>query len=217
MIIDCHGHYTTAPEPLQRFREAQIEAYKAGKILPEVPFISDDQIRESIEKNQLKLLEARGLDMTIFSPRASAMAHHIGDEGVSKQWTRACNDLIHRVVDLYPQKFIGVCQLPQSVGVPIENSIEELERCFFNFIRSPMCQHFPVCQAVYTFCQIHHHSHVVFNNKESDAEFLVGPFQTINQPVDQGRIDACSRFIKQQNLGFIHQSHGKLQKLLLTK
>ena len=129
MIIDCHGHYTTAPEPLQLFREAQKEAYKSGKPLPEVPYISDDQIRESIEKNQLKLLEARGLDMTIFSPRASAMAHHIGDEAVSKQWTSACNDLIQRVVNLYPSKFIGVCQLPQSVGVPIKNSIEELERC----------------------------------------------------------------------------------------
>jgi len=82
MIIDCHGHYTTAPEPLQLFREAQIKAFKDGKALPEVPYISDDQIRESIEKNQLKLLKERGSDMTIFSPRASTMAHHVGDEAV---------------------------------------------------------------------------------------------------------------------------------------
>ncbi|WP_137166647.1 amidohydrolase family protein [Salinimonas lutimaris] len=129
MIIDCHGHYTTAPEPLQLFRDAQIEAYKAGKALPQVPHISDGQIQDSIEQNQLKLLTERGLDMTIFSPRASAMAHHVGDESVSRQWTGACNDLIKRVVDLYPQHFIGVCQLPQSPGVPIKNSVEELERC----------------------------------------------------------------------------------------
>jgi 4-oxalmesaconate hydratase len=67
--------------------------------------------------------------MTIFSPKASAMAHHIGDESVSKVWTRINNDLIHRVTQLFPDNFIGVCQLPQSVGVSIENSIEELERC----------------------------------------------------------------------------------------
>jgi 4-oxalmesaconate hydratase len=67
--------------------------------------------------------------MTIFSPRASAMAHHVGDEAVSKQWTRACNDLITRVVGLYPDYFIGVCQLPQSPNVPISHSIDELERC----------------------------------------------------------------------------------------
>ncbi len=37
--------------------------------------------------------------------------------------------MIHRVTQLFPDNFIGVCQLPQSVGVPIENSIAELERC----------------------------------------------------------------------------------------
>jgi 4-oxalmesaconate hydratase len=55
--------------------------------------------------------------MTIFSPRASTMAHHIGDEAVSQEWTRRCNDLIARVVDLFPETFIGVAQLPQSPGV----------------------------------------------------------------------------------------------------
>ncbi|MDB9804702.1 amidohydrolase [Porticoccaceae bacterium] len=67
--------------------------------------------------------------MTIFSPRASTMAHHVGDEQVSQTWTAACNNLIARVVELFPEQFIGVCQLPQSPGVPIENSITELERC----------------------------------------------------------------------------------------
>jgi 4-oxalmesaconate hydratase len=33
------------------------------------------------------------------------------------------------VVDLFPDTFIGVCQLPQSNGVSIANSIAELERC----------------------------------------------------------------------------------------
>ena len=128
MIIDCHGHYTTAPEAHQVFRDAQLEAHKAGKPLPDLPTISDDQIRDSIENNQLRLLRERGADMTIFSPRASAMAHHLGDRAVSEQWTMACNNLIKRVVDLYPEYFIGVCQLPQSPGVSIEHSVAELER-----------------------------------------------------------------------------------------
>jgi len=129
MIIDCHGHYTTAPAPHQAYRDAQLAAFKAGHSLPRPQPISDDEIRESVEKNQLKLIRERGADMTIFSPRASAMAHHVGDEAVSREWTEACNNLIKRVVDLYPETFIGVCQLPQSPGVPIENSIAELERC----------------------------------------------------------------------------------------
>ena len=130
MIIDCHGHYTTAPSQLQSYRDAQIAHFEdPARPLAELEAVSDDEIRESIEQNQLKALRERGADMTIFSPKASAMAHHIGDEAVSRTWTRINNDLIHRVTQLYPDTFIAVCQLPQSVGVPVSNSIEELERC----------------------------------------------------------------------------------------
>ncbi len=130
MIIDCHGHYTTAPPQLQDFRDAQLAAFR-GKSAAGLTLrpIGDDEIRESVEKNQLKALRERGADMTIFSPKASAMAHHEGDEAVSTVWTRINNDLIHRVTTLFPEHFIGVCQLPQSVGVPIARSIGELERC----------------------------------------------------------------------------------------
>ena len=130
MIIDCHGHYTTAPPQLQAYRDAQVANFEdRGKPPAELASISDDEVRESIESNQLKALIERGADMTIFSPKASAMAHHIGDETVSKTWTRINNDMIHRVTQLFPDNFIGVCQLPQSVGVPIENCIDELRRC----------------------------------------------------------------------------------------
>ena len=130
MIIDCHGHYTTAPAAHQKFRDAQIATLKDPSAPPAKPgAISDDEIRESIEKNQLRLQKERGSDLTLFSPRASAMGHHIGNEAVSGAWTRANNDLIRRVVDLYPENFVGVCQLPQSPGVPIAHSVAELERC----------------------------------------------------------------------------------------
>jgi 4-oxalmesaconate hydratase len=134
LIIDCHGHYTTAPPSLQRFRDAQLAQLQDDAApSPRLAAISDDEIRESIENNQLKLQRQRGADFTLFSPRASAMGHHLGDEATSEAWTRACNDLIRRVVDLYPQNFIGVCQLPQSPGVPIAHSVRELERCVREF------------------------------------------------------------------------------------
>ncbi len=129
MIIDCHGHYTTAPEAHTLWRKAQLEAFEAAGSAPAYPSISDDEIRTSIEQNQLRLINERGTDLTIFSPRASTMAHHLGDEAVSLAWSRVCNDLIARVVDLFPDTFVGVCQLPQSPGAPIAHSIEELERC----------------------------------------------------------------------------------------
>ena len=130
MIIDCHGHYTTAPAAHQRFRDAQIAGIKDPGAPPARPAqVTDDEIRESIETNQLRLQRERGSDLTLFSPRASAMGHHVGDEAVSMAWTLANNDLIKRVVDLYPRNFVGVCQLPQSPGVPIAHSVRELRRC----------------------------------------------------------------------------------------
>lgn len=132
MIIDCHGHYTTAPPELGAYREEQKEK------LAEDPqhlsskgtlSISDDQLRESVEGAQLKLQRERGTDITIFSPRASWMGHHIGNESTSQAWTEHCNDLIYRLTRLYPKNFVGVAQLPQSPGTPLDNSLAELERC----------------------------------------------------------------------------------------
>jgi len=129
VIIDCHGHYTTVPAAHTSWRARQLAAWAAGDATPAYPDISDEEIRESIEGSQLRLMRDRGVDLTIFSPRASAMAHHEGDETISRQWAEACNDLIYRVTQLYPESFAGVCQLPQSPGVPIANSIGELRRC----------------------------------------------------------------------------------------
>ena len=135
MIIDCHGHYTTSPKELDIFRQQQIAGLDkpsslrmTGKLS-----ISDDQLRESVEKAQLKLQRERGTQLTIFSPRASGMAHHVGDATTSLDWARACNDLIHRLCTLYPDNFVGVCQLPQTPGVPPSNCVGELERCVKEF------------------------------------------------------------------------------------
>ncbi len=129
MIIDCHGHYTTAPAAHNDWRDAQKAAFKDGSAAPAYPRISDDEIRETIEQNQLRLIRERGADMTIFSPRASAMAHHVGDAGVSQAWSAVNNDLIARVVELFPDVFVGVCMLPQSPNTDLKTSIAELERC----------------------------------------------------------------------------------------
>ncbi|KQM21542.1 amidohydrolase family protein [Novosphingobium sp. Leaf2] len=129
MVIDCHGHYTTAPEPHTAWREEQKAAFRAGQSAPPYPVIADDEIRETLEKNQIRLLKERGADMTIFSPRASAMAPHVGDESVSLAWARANNDLIKRCADLYPDLFAPVCMLPQSPSADMQGSIAELQRC----------------------------------------------------------------------------------------
>src|SRR4249920_444603 len=125
MIIDCHGHYTTAPAELQKYRDGQIAGLKDPAHRPAAAnlHISDDQIRDSLEGAQLRLQRERGTDITFFSPRAIAMEHHVGDAKTSADWSRVCNDLIHRCCALYPANFAAVCQLPQSPGVAPKNCI----------------------------------------------------------------------------------------------
>ena len=69
LIIDCHGHYTVLPNGHDAWREEQKAAFKTGAAPPPYPDISDDEIRETIEANQLRLIRERGADITIFSPR----------------------------------------------------------------------------------------------------------------------------------------------------
>jgi 4-oxalmesaconate hydratase len=129
-VIDCHGHYTTEPKELGEFRKAQIAALSdpAKSPPPSSLKISDDQLRDSVQI-QLRLQRERGTDMTIFSPRAAGMSHHIGTADTSRDWTLVCNELIHRICTLFPQNFIGVGQLPQSPGVRASNCLQEMERC----------------------------------------------------------------------------------------
>ena len=132
MIIDCHGHYTTAPPQLGQYRDAQKAAlrddpqYVGAKGMID---ISDDALRDSLEPNQLRLQRVRGLDLTLFSPRASWMEHHVGNEHTSRFWSEHCNDLIRRICDLYPDNFAPVCQLPQSPAASVDSCVRELRRC----------------------------------------------------------------------------------------
>src|SRR6516225_10651926 len=129
MIIDCHGHYTTAPKALEAWRNRQVASvgHPAEAPSPAELKISDDELRESIELNQLAKMRERGSDLTIFSPRASFMAHHIGDFNTSSAWAAICNELCQRVATLFPQHFVGAAMLPQSPGVDPRTCIPELE------------------------------------------------------------------------------------------
>ena len=128
MIIDCHGHYTTVPDDMQKYREAQLADLanlSRGSVSED---ITDDQLRESLEGAQLRLQRERGTDMTIFSPRASAMAHHLGSEKANVYWSEHWNNLIYRICKLYPKNFAPVGMLPQFPGVNPKNCVAEIER-----------------------------------------------------------------------------------------
>ena len=123
MIIDVHGHYTTAPAQLQAFRDAQL----SGSSAVMAP-VGDDELRESVERNQLRVLHERGGDLMVFSPKASGMEHHLPDPALATAWARASNDLVHRVAELYPETFAPVAQLPQTPEGNIDGVVAEIRR-----------------------------------------------------------------------------------------
>ena len=63
MIIDCHGHYTTTPPAVEAYRTQQKEILKTNPnhlFEKGVIAVSDDEIRDTIEINQLKLQKEQG-------------------------------------------------------------------------------------------------------------------------------------------------------------
>jgi len=131
VIIDCHGHFTTVPQHFRQWRVKQIAAAGDSASAPDRKdaILSDADIRSGIENGQLKLQQERGSDLTLFSPIASLMSHHLGNERTSLEWAEVSNNNVKRVAELYPDNFVPVCQLPQSPLAPPKNSIPELRRC----------------------------------------------------------------------------------------
>ena len=69
MIIDCHGHYTTAPPAHKAFREGQL----AG-LDPDPAEISDDEIREALSGNLCRCTGYDGIVRAVRSVAASGTA-----------------------------------------------------------------------------------------------------------------------------------------------
>jgi 4-oxalmesaconate hydratase len=131
MIIDCHGHFTTVPKRFRDWRTAQVDAANDPANAPALAeaVLADDEIRDGIGGGQLKLQQERGGDLTLFSPIAGLMSHHLGNERTSLEWATVSNNNVKRACELYPDNFVPVCQLPQSPGAPPANSVPELRRC----------------------------------------------------------------------------------------
>lgn len=129
MVIDIHGHYTTEPAALHAFRDKQLAALADASRSPKSTNlgISDEALGESVQP-QLDFQRQRGSDLTLFSPRAAGMAHHVGTEATGQVWATVCNDLIHRICTLLPENFAPVGQLPQFPGASPRNCVPELRR-----------------------------------------------------------------------------------------
>ena len=115
VIIDCHGHYTTAPPQLDAFRDAQL-ARLADPAAAPAPLadVSDDELRESVEANQLRIAaRARRRPHALLPPGLGHGPPRAGPRrraGVGRSQQRPRRPGRRAV----PPTFAGVCQLPQT-------------------------------------------------------------------------------------------------------
>ncbi len=125
MIIDSHAHIVMPPQSF-RFM-AELVGGRANPSVP--PKITDDVVRKSAEE-LITIMDSVGTDMQFISPRPYLQMHSVKPGRVTEVWSRHCNDLIARFVDMFPNRFRGVAGLPQYMDEPLaQRAIPELQRC----------------------------------------------------------------------------------------
>ena len=132
MIIDIHGHYTTAPKQLEAWRNQQIAGIKDPAAKPQASDlkISDDELRE-VDRGEPAPVHAgarRGPDHLLAARELHGPSHRRlrRQLDLGRDLQRA---LLPRVARLFPDNFIGAAMLPQSPGVDPATCIPELEKC----------------------------------------------------------------------------------------
>jgi len=131
MVIDCHAH-VSAPQQLWAYR-ALLTANR-GVDGPKNVQMSDEEVEAALHfpeignKGHLELLDDHRIDLQLISPRPFHMMHSENPEKIIHWFLEAQHNLIHRVVQLHPDRFQGIAALPQCAGKPIENSLPELAR-----------------------------------------------------------------------------------------
>lgn len=125
MIIDSHAHLVMPQESYRYFAELV-----GGRGNPSTtPKIPDASIRTAGE-TLLKIMDSVGTDIQLLSPRPYLQLHSLNPGIVSELWNRHTNDVIHRLVQMFPARFRGVAGLPQHRHeCPSLRVIPELERC----------------------------------------------------------------------------------------
>jgi 4-oxalmesaconate hydratase len=125
MIIDSHAHVVMPPQSFRYMAELV-----GGRANPShTPNIPDEAVRKQAEE-LVRSMDAVGTDVQFISPRPYLQMHSVKPARVTELWTRHCNDLIKRFVDLFPDRFRGVAGLPQFMNEsPAEKCVAELKRC----------------------------------------------------------------------------------------
>jgi predicted TIM-barrel fold metal-dependent hydrolase len=123
-VIDIHGHHSTPPQfRAYAYNLIALRRPTGSLHLPEAP-MRDAQARH------LGMMDERNIDIQFISPRPVAMMHW-EQPLIQAHWCRTTNDVIHQTVQMHPDRFRGVAQLPQvgpEFASSTSNCIPEFQR-----------------------------------------------------------------------------------------
>ncbi len=129
MIIDIHAHVIAPPE---------LYAYKASLLAnrgangKDDPGISDELLDEHARRN-IELMDGVGTDIQFLSARPFQLMTSETPARIVHHWIETNNEVIHGQVQLHPDRFRGVANLPHAAGEPICAALAELARCIEEF------------------------------------------------------------------------------------
>lgn len=127
MIIDAHAHLCT-PISVQGLRSYLMASGGQHSMQWLKAKLSQNELDNALAGN-LAAMDEVGTDMQLLSPRPFTLMHSHHRASDIRLWVELQNDLIHDNVQNYPDRFRGVCALPQVAGAPVEVVFEELDRC----------------------------------------------------------------------------------------
>lgn len=126
MIIDAHAHLVAPPSFYAHRSNLIVSGGQYGD--PYRAVVSDEDLKKAAAQN-IAIMDGVGTDVQLLSPRPFLMLNGEARWADICAWTSDNNDLIHRTVKLHPDRFRGVGSIPQKVGVAIEESFAEIDRC----------------------------------------------------------------------------------------
>ena len=127
MIIDMHAHVCAAPE-LYQWKAVQMSARGAHGFAPKK--FADDWVRDHPDtQRNLRVMDSVGTDVQFLSPRPFQLMHAERPLKIMESWAVANHNYIAQQVKAFPNRFQGVCAIPQAPGAPITLGFPEVDRC----------------------------------------------------------------------------------------
>jgi predicted TIM-barrel fold metal-dependent hydrolase len=134
MIIDVHGH-VSAPPALSSYQGGLISsrgAHGKGGVGATVETVRESHLRPLPNWDNLSHIghiDLAGINAQLISPRPFTLMHSEEPESIVRWFCEETNDIIKLACDAFPDRFKGICGLPQSKDTTPADWIGELRRC----------------------------------------------------------------------------------------